>query len=203
MALVRRLVLLLFLSLVVAACGSDDSSEAGVGDTDDTTTTVAETTTTLAEATTSTTTIQTTEGDGLVAQEGDTVAVHYVGTLDDGSEFDSSRGRGQTLDFEVGGGRMISGFDQAVRGMTEGEVKTVRLEPADAYGEVDPELIIEVQTSQVPEGTQAGDVLFDPNTGRQVSVTSVEGDVVTLDLNHELAGQTLTFEIEMVTITRS
>ena len=137
-----------------------------------------------------------------MAREGDNVAVHYVGTLDDGSEFDSSRPRGATLDFTVGAGQMIAGFDEAVRGMAEGETKTVRLEPAEAYGEVNPELVIEVQSSQVPEGTQAGDVLVDPSTGRPVPVISVEGDVVTLDLNHELAGQALTFEIEMVTITR-
>ena len=137
-----------------------------------------------------------------MAQEGDTVAVHYVGTLDDGSEFDNSRTRGATLDFEIGAGRMISGFDQAVRGMAVGDVKTVRLEPADAYGELDPERIIEVELSQVPEGTQAGDTLVDPTTGAPVPVVSVEGDVVTLDLNHPLAGQTLTFEIEMVTVTR-
>ena len=127
-----------------------------------------------------------------MVEEGDFVAVHYVGTLDDGSEFDSSRPRGATLDFTVGAGQMLSGFDQAVRGMAEGETKTVRLEPADAYGERDPELIIEVQASQVP---------FD-SSGRSVPVVSVDGDVVTLDLNHELAGQALTFEIEMVSITR-
>jgi len=138
----------------------------------------------------------------MVAQEGDSVAVHYIGTLDDGSEFDASRPRGATLDFVIGSGSMIAGFDEGVRGMTEGEVRTIRIEPADGYGVVDPELIIEVDTSQVPEGTAAGDVLVDPNTGRPVPVVSVVGEVVTLDLNHELAGEALTFEIEMVSITR-
>lgn len=137
-----------------------------------------------------------------MAEAGDFVAVHYVGTLDDGTEFDSSRTRGETLDFEIGSGSMIAGFDQAVRGMAEGEIKTVRIEAAEAYGEVNPELIIEVQSSQVPEGTQEGDVLVDPNTGAPVPVVKVDGDVVTLDLNHQLAGEALTFEIQMVTITR-
>lgn len=137
-----------------------------------------------------------------MAQEGDAVAVHYIGTLDDGTEFDASRPRGSTLDFVIGTGSMIAGFDEGVRGMAEGETRTVRIEPADAYGEVDRELLIEVDISQVPEGVVEGDVLVDPNSGRPVPVVSIVGEVVTLDLNHELAGETLTFEIEMVSITR-
>lgn len=173
------------LLLLAVACGGDDS--------------VATTEAVDDPATTSTSTPEP-GGDGVVAQEGDLVAVHYVGTLDDGAEFDSSRPRGATLDFEIGGGGMIAGFDQGVRGMAVGEIKTVRIEPVDAYGEVDPALIIEVDISQVPEGTAAGDVLFNPNTGSPIPVISVEGDVVSLDTNHELAGETLTFEIEMVAI---
>ena len=137
-----------------------------------------------------------------MAEEGDSVAVHYIGTLDDGTVFDESRPRGSTLDFVIGTGGMIVGFDQGVRGMAVGETKTVRIEPADAYGEYDPEMLFQVDISQVPEGTAAGDVLVDPTTGSPVPVVSVEGDVVTLDLNHQLAGQVLTFEIEMVSITR-
>lgn len=187
----KRLALLLLIALAAAGCGSEDGSDGGAGDT---------AATTVAEPTTTTTTG--TPGEEVVAREGDSVAVHYVGTLDDGTEFDNSRQRGSTLEFIVGAGQMIPGFDQAVRGMAESETKTVRLEPSEAYGEIDPQLIIQVGTSQVPEGTQAGDVLVDPATGRPVPVISVEGDVVTLDLNHNLAGQALTFEIEMVTITR-
>lgn len=180
----RRVVVLLAVMLIAAACGGDDpAADAGT-------------------TTTSTIITSPTGGEDLVAQEGDVVAVHYVGTLDDGTEFDSSRIRGATLDFQVGSGNMIAGFDQAVRGMAEGEIKTVRIEPADAYGEVNPDLIIEVQASQVPEGTKAGDVLVDPTTGAPVPVVGVEGDVVTLDLNHQLAGEALTFEIQMVAITR-
>lgn len=189
MAFLRRGALLVLLLLVTAACGGDDA-----GGTDETTTTSG--------ADTTTTTSASTGGDGIVAQEGDVVAVHYVGTLDDGTQFDASRPRGATLDFEIGSGAMIAGFDQGVRGMTEGEVKTIRIEAAEAYGEVDPELVVEVDISQVPEGTKEGDVLVNGTTGAQVPVLSVEGDTVTLDLNHQLAGEALTFEIEMVSITR-
>jgi len=195
----RRFAFLLAVVLVAAACGGDETG--GDGAADATTTTVA------ASATTTTTTPQpaTTPppgGDGIVAQEGDSVAVHYIGTLEDGTVFDESRPRGSTLDFVIGTGGMIAGFDQGVRGMAEGETKTVRIEPAEAYGEYDPEALFQVDISQVPEGTAAGDVLVDPTTGSPVPVVSVEGDVVTLDLNHRLAGETLTFEIEMVSITR-
>ena len=138
---------------------------------------------------------------GRLVEIGDTVSVHYIGTLDDGEIFDSSREREQTLDFVVGAGQMISGFDAAVRGMSVGEVKTVRLEPAEAYGERSDELIREVPLEQVPEGTQAGDELFTTD-GRTVVVVEVVADdgVVLIDFNHRLAGQALTFEIEMVSI---
>lgn len=182
MAVVRRIAGLLAFMLIAAACGGDDSADG--------------------TTTTSTIVTPTTQGEALVVEEGDVVAVHYVGTLDDGTQFDSSRDNGATLDFQVGSGNMIAGFDQAVRGMAEGDIKTVRIEPADAYGEVNPDFVIDVELAQVPEGTKAGDILVDPSTGAPISVVSVEGDVVTLDLNHRLAGEALTFEIEMVAITR-
>jgi peptidyl-prolyl isomerase F (cyclophilin D) len=227
MAVMRRWAILLAVGLVAAACGAEDTGSGGDGAAAATTTTVvaatttptivvadcggddignggdgadAATTTTVVAAATTTTTASEPGGDGTVAQEGDCVAVHYVGTLDDGTEFDASRPRGATLDFEIGSGRMIPGFDAGVRGMRVGEVKTIRIEPAEAYGEIDPTLILEIDISQVPEGTAAGDTLVDPANGAQVKVVSVEGEVVTLDLNARLAGETLTFEIEMVAI---
>lgn len=184
----KRAALVLALALVAAACGGDDTVSGNDGSSDPTTTT------------SSSTPANEPGSEVIVAQEGDTVAVHYVGTLDDGTEFDSLLD--DTLDFEIGGGRMIAGFDAGVRGMAEGESKTIRIEAAEAYGEYNPDLIIEVDISQVPEGVQAGDLLADPTTGAPVLVVSVEGEVVTIDLNHELAGQALTFEIEMVSITR-
>lgn len=191
MAVLKRLGVLLAIALIAAACGSEEPGDAGDGAADITTTTVVTTTTTANSG-----------GDGIVAQEGDSIAVHYIGTLDDGTEFDASRPRGSTLDFVIGTGSMIAGFDEGVRGMAEGEVRTIRIEPAEAYGEFDPELLFEVDISQVPEGTAAGDTLVDPNTGSPVPVISIEDEVVTLDLNHRLAGEALTFEIEMVSITR-
>ncbi len=198
----KRLASVLVLALMAAACGGDDSDAArDDGAAAVTTTTTAGATTTTAGATTTTATPQPVE-DGSVAREGDSVAVHYIGTLDDGTVFDESRPRGSTLDFVIGTGGMIAGFDQGVRGMVAGETRTVRIEPADAYGEYDPEMLFQVDIGQVPEGTAAGDVLVDPTTGSPVPVVSVEGDVVTLDLNHQLVGETLTFEIEMVSIAR-
>ena len=130
---------------------------------------------------------------------GDLVSVHYVGTLDSGEQFDSSRERGQPLSFTVGTGQMILGFDNGVQGMKVGEVKTVRLAPGDAYGEKDPAALIEVPLEQIPEGTQAGDTLFSPQ-GQSVTVIEISDGIATIDANHELAGEFLTFEIEIVSI---
>jgi FKBP-type peptidyl-prolyl cis-trans isomerase 2 len=168
----RTLFLAAALTFAVAACGGD-------GD--------AASTTAPAGA-----------GSGGVAGPGDTVAVHYRGTLDDGSEFDSSIGA-DPLTFEVGAGRVIEGFDAAVRGMAIGETKTVRIEAAEAYGEYDPERIVEVPLSDLPDGVAAGDQLMS-DQGVVVTVQEVLEDTAVLDLNHSLAGEALTFEITLVSI---
>ena len=134
-----------------------------------------------------------------MAEVGDSVEVHYVGTLDDGTQFDSSRDR-DPLAFVIGSGGLIAGFDNGVRGMAEGDKKTVRLGPADAYGEILSELIQAVEIATLPEGVVVGSSLQDPNSGRQFVVVEITGDSATLDGNHPLAGQTLTFELEMVAI---
>ena len=137
---------------------------------------------------------------GTVAKVGDSVQVHYVGTLDDGSQFDSSRERGQTLDFVIGAPGLIAGFDAGVRGMTLGEIKTVRIEPADAYGEIDSDLRLTVDLAQLPEGLIVGDPVS-TSTGQQAVVVELTEETAVLDFgNHPLAGQTLTFELEMVAI---
>ena len=136
-----------------------------------------------------------------MAAPGDLVKVHYVGTLDDGEQFDSSRDRGQTLDFTIGSGQMIPGFDAAVRGMVVGEIKSVRLSPEDAYGERSDELIVEVPVANLPEGTEVGQTLF-TNSGQSVVVVAIDGETATIDANPRLAGEFLTFEIEMVAIER-
>jgi FKBP-type peptidyl-prolyl cis-trans isomerase 2 len=177
----RRIVLLAaVLTLTIAACGDGDEAASE-------TTGPATPETAAAPA-----------GTGTVAGPGDVVAVDYRGTLDDGSEFDSSAGK-DPLSFEVGGGRVIEGFDAAVRGMAVGETKTVRIEAADAYGEYDPERVVEVPLSDLPEGVSAGDQLMS-DQGMVVTVAEVLDDTAVLDLNHSLAGQALTFEITLVSI---
>lgn len=133
--------------------------------------------------------------EGPVAQLGDTVSVHYRGTLDDGSEFDSSAGR-DPLQFTVGAGQVIPGFDNAVVGMQVGEKKEVRLEPDDAYGERTDERVIAVPKEQAPEGLEVGQQVM---LGQApATVVEVTDEAVTVDANHPLAGQALTFEIELV-----
>jgi len=202
----RFAVLLAAAALVGAACGGDDA-DADVASTvaaraEVTTTTEGEAAATKeGEAAATTTTVERTQQEGIVVEAGDQLEVHYVGTLDSGEQFDSSRDRGETLGFEVGAGQMIAGFDQAVRGMAEGEVKTVRLEPADAYGERSDEFLLDVPLADLPEGVAIGDPLF-TQEGQQVTVIEINGDVAVIDFNHRLAGEALTFEIEIVTISR-
>jgi FKBP-type peptidyl-prolyl cis-trans isomerase 2 len=196
MTRLRFAVLLAAVALVGAACGGDDADAASA-----VTAGVEATTTTVGESVATTTTVEQTQQEGIVAKVGDQVEVHYVGTLDSGELFDSSRDRGETLSFEVGADQMIPGFDQAVRGMAIGEVKTVRLEAADAYGEPTDEARIEVPLSELPEGLAVGDPLF-TQEGQQVTVIAINGDVAVIDFNPPLAGEALTFEIEMVKINR-
>ena len=138
---------------------------------------------------------------GLVAQDGDFVEVHYVGTLDDGSTFDSSRDRGAPFSFTVGVGEVISGFDEAVRGAGVGDVNTVRMEPADAYGEWSEDNIIEVPFNPDQGDIEVGDEVYLTN-GAAATILEITEETVTLDANHRLAGQALTFEIEVLSITR-
>lgn len=140
------------------------------------------------------------EEEALVIQAGDRVAVHYTGTLDDGAQFDSSAGR-DPLEFVVGTGAVIDGFDQAVLGMAVGDEKTVRLAPAEAYGEHRDDLVIAVPLDAAPEGLNVGDRVTLAG-GRPATVVSIDDTEVQVDANHDLAGQTLTFTIEVVDITR-
>jgi peptidylprolyl isomerase len=136
------------------------------------------------------------------ATAGDTVHIHYTGTLGDGSEFDSSRGR-EPLRFTLGAGEVVPGFDKAVDGMATGETKTVTIPAAEAYGERRDEMEIQVPSDQLPEGVVVGDRLaVGLSTGGQmpVTVTEIDGDAATLDANHELAGKDLTFEITLVRV---
>ncbi len=138
------------------------------------------------------------EGPPPVAMSGDSVSVHYRGTLDSGEEFDSSRQRGP-ITFFIGGGQMIAGFDEAVNGLTLGETITVRLEPDQAYGEHLEELILDIPIAQAPEGLVPGDVI-QFSGGATAIVLEATDEVVRVDANHPLAGEALTFEIELISI---
>lgn len=137
----------------------------------------------------------------MTAQAGDTVELHYVLTLADGSTVDSSRDRGSPFSFTVGGGRVIAGFDIAVTGSAVGEVKTVDIQPSDGYGEWDATLVVDLPVAPSQSDVAVGDVVFINNT-QQATVLEVNGETVKVDANHELAGEVLTFEIEILSITR-
>ena len=132
-----------------------------------------------------------------MVNNGDTVAVHYRGTLDDGSEFDSSKGR-DPLTFTVGSGQVIAGFDEAVMGLKVGDKNKVRLEPAKAYGERRNDLVVTVPADRAPAGLKVGDQV--QVSGVPAVVTNVDASGVTVDANHRLAGKALTFEVELVSV---
>ena len=132
-----------------------------------------------------------------MAQTGDTVSVHYTGTLDDGTQFDSSVG-GEPLTFTVGSGQLIAGFDTAVVGMAIGETKRVRLEPGEAYGVRMDDRIIELPRDETPEGLEVGQQVM---LGQApATIMEITDEAVTVDANHPLAGQVLTFDIELVAV---
>lgn len=140
-----------------------------------------------------------------MSNTGKTLRVHYRGTLDDGTQFDSSYDRGETLEFVCGAGQMIAGFDAAVVDMAVGEKKTVHIPAAEAYGERRDDLVIEFPAAQVPniEQIHAGDKLFlSTPSGQPVPATVLKVDEtgVVLDANHELAGKDLNFDIELVEV---
>ena len=137
-------------------------------------------------------------------KSGDTVRVHYTGTLDDGTQFDSSRGS-DPLEFAIGQGQLIAGFENAVAGLIPGESCTVTLSPEEGYGESNPAMIQDVPRQMMPEGVdlQAGMVLQGRSEDGRVdnfTVVSFTEETVKLDANHPLAGKTLVFELELVKV---
>ncbi len=137
------------------------------------------------------------------AKSGDTVHVHYTGTLEDGTEFDSSRGR-EPLTFTLGSGQVVPGFDAAVMGMAVGEQKTVTIPSAQAYGGSRPDMVMRVPRSQMPPDLKpnVGDQLQVGGGGRTfvVVVRELTDSEIVLDANHPLAGKDLTFALELVKI---
>lgn len=138
------------------------------------------------------------------AKAGDQATIHYEGKLADGMVFDSSRTR-QPLSFKLGAQQVIAGFDAAVQGMTIGEQKTITIDPSEGYGDRRTELIFRVNRQQVPTNLplEVGSQLQLPTADGQavpVMVVELTEDQVTLDGNHPLAGETLTFDIELMAL---
>lgn len=138
------------------------------------------------------------------ANQGDTVKVHYTGKLENGTQFDTSQGR-DPLEFTIGAGQIIPGFERAVIGMNPGDSKTVVVSPDNAYGPHREDMVLEVDRNQFPPD-------IDPKVGQQlqirqendestvVTVTEASEASVTLDANHPLAGENLTFDIQLLEI---
>ena len=141
----------------------------------------------------------------MAVKKGDKVKIEYTGTLNDSTVFDSSDKHDAPLEFEVGAGQVIPGFENAVIGMNKGEEKEFKIPPSEAYGEHKDEMMKNVPRDQLPEGDkiQAGSVLIAqaPN-GAQIPLRVVKADEkeVTIDFNHPLAGQTLNFKIKVLDI---
>jgi FKBP-type peptidyl-prolyl cis-trans isomerase 2 len=139
----------------------------------------------------------------LAIKDGDTIKIDYTGTLDDGTVFDSSEDHDEPLEFTVGTGQVIKGFDDAVRDMEVGGEKEFRIEPAEAYGEYN-----EALSQQIPKEIIKADIdvelgmmlLVKSPDGQQMpaKVVGVTEDEVKLDMNHPLAGQALTFKIKVI-----
>lgn len=134
-----------------------------------------------------------------------TCKVHYLGTFNDGTKFDSSYDRGEPIEFVCGAGMMIKGFDEAVKEMAVGEIKEIHLMPEEAYGMPDPTQIITLPLSELPgaEELTAGQKVYLANQMGQpfpVKVVEVTEETITFDANHEMAGKELNFKIELVEV---
>ncbi len=137
-------------------------------------------------------------------KKGDTVRVHYTGKLEGGKEFDSSLKR-QPLQFEVGAGSVIKGFEDSVVGMKQSEKKSVRIPPEKAYGSYDEKLLLEMPKTSLPEGVapEVGmrfQIVNQQGQALPVVVTEILDGLIKLDANHPLAGKTLLFDVEVVEI---
>lgn len=138
------------------------------------------------------------------AKSGDTVKIHYTGTLEDGTQFDSSSGR-DPLEFTLGSGQVITGFDKAVEGMAVGDSKSVNIPPEDAYGPRHDQMIQDIPKTALPddlEPTEGMALQAKGQDGRVINltVTSVGDETITVDGNHPLAGKSLNFDIRLVAI---
>lgn len=139
-----------------------------------------------------------------MSNSGKKVKTHYRGTLDDGTQFDSSYDRGEPIEFTCGAGQMIPGFDAAVVDMALGEKKSVHIPAKDAYGEYNEQAVQKIPANQVSNADQlpVGQTVYfnSPYGPMPAKVVSVTIDEVVLDMNHELAGKDLNFDIELVEV---
>jgi FKBP-type peptidyl-prolyl cis-trans isomerase 2 len=138
------------------------------------------------------------------AKTGDSVQIHYTGRLTNGEQFDSSAGR-EPLAFTLGSGMVIKGFDDGVTGMTIGEKKTINIPAAEAYGDVNPEMVFEFPKANMPPDmvVEPGmQLMMNNGQGQQlpVIVQEVKEEVLIIDANHHLAGKELVFDLELVAI---
>ena len=140
-----------------------------------------------------------------IVKKGDKIKVEYEGALEDGTVFDSSNLKGCPLEFEVGSGQLLKKFEEAVVGMNIGEEKKITISPEDGYGEHKSEFLKEISKDYFPADQEIEPGMFFMmvmQDGRQmpVKISSVSGDIVTVDLNHPLAGKTLIFKIKVIEI---
>ena len=148
---------------------------------------------------------KTTKATTTTVTKGDTVELHYVGTLDTGEQFDSTYDRGAPVKVEVGNGLLIKGFDKALVGMEIGKKSTVKIGKEEAYGDPRPEAFVQVNKQGFPEDfdyTLGNFVPLTNDTGAQMvgRIHEVDDETVTVDLNHPMAGKTLNFDIEVLSI---
>lgn len=137
----------------------------------------------------------------MTAKQGDTVRIHYTGKLEDGTVFDTSEGR-EPIEFTIGQGQVIPGFEEGVTDMAEGEKKSISIEPENAYGPKRDDLIQDVPRTQFPEEAkveEGAQFQARTQTGQTINLTvvDVKDEVVTVDGNHPLAGQTLNFDLKL------
>jgi FKBP-type peptidyl-prolyl cis-trans isomerase 2 len=144
-----------------------------------------------------------------LVKNGNTVNIHYVGTFNDGNEFDSSHARNESLSVTVGEGNLIKGFDNALVGMKVGETKKVHIKPTEGYGEYNPKAKAELPKDMFPEEVQnslkVGMILplvlkQDPSQPFPATTEAIKEETYVFDLNHPLAGKELNFEIELLSI---
>ncbi len=140
------------------------------------------------------------------AKSGDTVRVHYTGTLNNGQVFDSSKER-DPLEFTLGTGMVIAGFDVAVTGLSPGEAITTTIPVDKAYGPYQKEMVAEIERANIPADFELAvgqrlEMQVPGGDAMAVTITDIQGDTITLDGNHPLAGQDLTFELELVEIVQ-